>query len=150
MQLVFLVCDYPPQALELCGMGIATGPAPQGLAFLSDGLLLGDNDELGGLHYLATGNFQQSAFHRMGNGLLLHRDIAGDPLEFRRSHSLSLHDCVDHGLQEFSTPASLMASRKRTTWLALQGNLLIAEIEGVLEVEEQDHQPDRQARPARR
>jgi len=165
--------DGTLEALERLGMSVAAGLAPQGLAFPGKGLLGGDADELGGLDDFAPGNFQQPAVHRRGDGLLLHGGVDDDPLEFRRTHRLRLHGGVDGGLQEFfdagfadggpeASDLSGIAGQPRLVVLLaaeiLPDNslgpaghhVLVAEVKGVLEVEERGHEPDRQARTPRR
>jgi hypothetical protein len=166
-----LALEHGLQALELLGMRVATGLAPQRLAFLGKGLLEHDAGPPRGTDDLVARNLQQSAVHRMRNGLFLHRGVHDHALELTRVHRLDHHGRVDGGLEQLlqalfaQFPAAapdlrgvagqavlvvgLAAEELPQHVLApAHADLLVAEVEAVLEVQQAAHQPDWQPRSA--
>lgn len=154
-----LAFDSAPQAPELFGVRIAASLPPQFMAFLGIGLLQGNAACLGGLHDFGTGNFEQTAVDRMGNGFLLHRGVNNDALKFCRFDRLAFHRRVDGGFQEFFYAGFTNGSAKASDLGGVAGLLgrvvllttevlphhilrptfchfFVTEIEGVLEVEQ--------------
>jgi len=111
------------------------------------------------MHHLGTGNLQQPAVHRVGNGLLLYGAVNDDPLKLHRADGLGRDRRVDGGLEQFlnaglanggAKPANLggIAGKLRLVVdLAAEvlphhilgptlDQLFVAQIESVLEVQE--------------
>ena len=168
-----LAPDGAPQGLELFGVGVAAGLAAQFFALFHEGLLQGDADALGGLHDLGARDLQQAAIDRMGDGFLLDSGVDNDPFELRRTYGLGLHGRVDGRLQQFFHPGFANGGAKAPNLGGIAGKFglvvvlttevllhhvlrpaghqfLVTQVEGVLEIEQRGHQPDRQTRPAYR
>ncbi|AAW73460.1 NagN [Xanthomonas oryzae pv. oryzae KACC 10331] len=88
------------QALELPGMGVAAGFAPQRLGFFGEGLLERDARALGRRHQLVPRVLHQAPIHRMSNGLLLHGGVHDQPFELGGHDGLGGHRGVDGGLEQ--------------------------------------------------
>ena len=162
-----LAADDALQSLELLGAGVSPRLAPQRLAFALVSQLELDACALGHTHDLLAGYFEQPAVGGVGNGLLLHRAVHNDSLELGGLDGLYRHGRLDGGLaqllhacfaQQTPEPADLGGITRqlglvvRLTASALPDDVLassldqglVALVEGVLEVAQGDHQPDRQ------
>ena len=94
-----LALDGAAHALELAGMGVAPGLAPQLLALFGEGLLELDAGVFGSLHQLGACRLQQAAVGGVGNGLVLHRAVHDHTGELLRLDQLAFNGHVD-GLRQ--------------------------------------------------
>ena len=159
------------RTIELLGVGVTAGLAPQRLALLGKGLLQGDACAPGGGHHLVAGDLQQARVHRVGDGLLLHRGVDDQVFELGGLDGLGGAGRVDGGLEQFfhagladgAAKAPDLRGIARQAWLVERHaaevlpdhifrpalhQFLVAELVGVLEVQQAGHQPDGQARAA--
>jgi len=167
-----LAFDDTTQALELFGVGVATGTPAQCAALFVVGLLEGQAAALGQAHELLAGHLQQSAVRGVGNGLLLHGGVHDHALQIGLLEGLQGHGGVDGGLQEFfhTGLAQVLAKAADKAGVAGQAvlkvllateelkqhvlrpalhHLVIAKAISVLEVQQAEHQADRQTRAPR-
>ena len=167
-----LALEHAAQALELLGVGVATGLATQRLALALVGLLELDTSTLGQPGDLLAGDFQQPAVGGVGDGLALNRGVDDDALELGLLHGAHVHGSLDGGLEQLlhagfaKHPAESTDLRRiaRQTWLEIdlaaeelevhvlrpaldQG--LIALVVGVLQIQQRHHQANGQTRPPR-
>ena len=96
-----LAFNHASKTLELLGVGVAAGLAPEFLTFPGEGLLERDPRQRGGLGNLGPCDLQQPAVHRMGDHLLLRRVVDDDPLEFIGAHRHGRHRRSAPGLEQF-------------------------------------------------
>ena len=95
-----LALDSLAQALQLLRMTLAAGLAAKGLAFLGEGLLAGNAGSPSSADHLVTGELQQAAVHRVGDGLGWHGAVDDDALEIGGAHSLDQHRVFDSDLKQ--------------------------------------------------
>ena len=161
--------DGAPQAPELLGMGVAACLAAQFFPLFDEGLLERDPGELGGLHYLAPGDLQEPAIDRVGDGFLLDGAVNDDPFELGGAYRFGRYRRVNGGFEQFFDTGFADRGAKPSDLGGIAGQLrfvvglaaevlpydvlgpafddvFIAEVVGVLEVQQRGHQPDRQAR----
>ena len=164
-----LAIDRLAQALELLGMGVATGLAAQRLALLGIGLLQTDTAALGRTDHLVACDLQQPAVHRVGDGLGLHGRVHDHPLQLGRAHRLGLHRAVDGGLEQLLQPVLAQQASEAPDLRGVAGQsrlvvlhaaeelplhvlgpafdeFLVAQVEAVLQVKQAGHQAHRQSR----
>ena len=160
--------DGTPQAKELPGVRRAAGLAAQFPTFLDEGLFQSEAHLLGTLHDLGPGDLQQAAVDRRRARLFLHGRIHDDPLELGWAHGLGLDGGVDGRLEQFFDAGFADGGTKATDLggiarqlrgvvvqtaevlpddiLGPAGNeFFVTEVEGVFEVEQCGHEPNRQA-----
>ena len=168
-----LALDGLAQALELLGVGIAAGLAPQRLAFLGVGLLQAQARSLGRTHHLVARDLQQPAVHRVGDGLGLHGAVDDHALQIGRAHGLDVNGAVDGGLEQLldALLAQQAAEAADLRGVAGQARLVVvhaaeelplhvlgpaldqffvAQVEAVLQVQQAGHQTDGQTRSSGR
>ncbi len=168
-----LALERLAHALVLLGMGVAPSLATQVVAFLGEGLLQFDTLILRSSHQLGASGLQHLGIRGVGDGLVLDGGVdddgrqagLGDELQ-REGHidrllQQGLHTFFAHGLAEVDQsggvagPAVLEVIHTREV---LPGgrlgpalnDALVALVESVLEVQQRDHQAQRQARPTGR
>lgn len=111
------------------------------------------------------------SFHRMGDGFLLNGAVDDDPLELGRAYRLGRYRRVDGGLEQFFDAdfadggakafdlGGITRQLRFVVGLAAEvlpddvldsafDHFFIAEVVGVLEIQQRGHQPDRQAWPS--
>ncbi|AAW73393.1 NagN [Xanthomonas oryzae pv. oryzae KACC 10331] len=110
------------QALELPGMGVAAGFAPQRLGFFGEGLLERDARALGRHHQLVPRVLHQAPIQGNG-GLAFSCTMVSTISRSNSAGTMALEDTAVSmvALSSSSTPASPMAARKRPTCVASQG-----------------------------
>ena len=161
-----LALDGAAHALELAGMGIAPGFASQLLALLGKGLLQIDPHLLGRFHQLGASSLQQTAVGGVGNRLVLHRAVHDHAGEFLRLDQLELDSHVDGLRQQFlhtffaqqlaefdqgrgvagAVVFKVRLAREELPARRLAPTLnhaLVGLIEGVIEVQQRDHDAQR-------
>lgn len=94
-----LAFDGPAHALELAGVGVSPGLAPELFALFGKRLLQINPRILGRLHQLGARNFQQAAVCGVGDCLVLHRAVHDHALELFCLDQLEFDGHVD-GLRQ--------------------------------------------------
>ena len=161
-----LALEHFAQSLELLGVGVAAGTPAQALAFLDEGLLERNTSPLGAGHHLVASDLQQARIHRVGDGLLLHRGVHDQPLKLGWPDGLGGNSCVNGGFEQFFHAGLTQTQAKAPDLRGIAGQaglvvrhaaevlphdvlgpalhqFFIAELEGVLEVQQADHQAHR-------
>ena len=167
-----LAAHHLAQSLELLGMGIAAGAPPQALALALVRHLELQACSLGQAGNLGPRHFQQPAVRRVGDGLLLHRGVDCHALQLDGLDRLHRDRRLDGRLEQLLHPGFTQHASEAPDLSGVAGQLalvvlhaaeelpdhvlapaldhgFITLVERVLEVQQRDHQPDRQARPAR-
>jgi hypothetical protein len=163
-----LALDDLLQATELLGVRIAAGPAPQLLALFGEGLLELNACALGGTDDLVVvRDLEQAAVHGVRDGFLLHRGVDNHSLQLGGLDGLDGHSGVDGGLQEFLQAVFAQRAAEAPDLGRVAGQpvlvvvqtaeglpqdvlapagteLLVAEVEAILEVDQAGHQPNGQ------
>lgn len=138
-------------------------------AFACEGLLQGDARAFGGGYHLGARDLQQAGVHRVGNGLLLDGGVHDHALELGGLDRLGVRRSVDGGLQEFLDTGLAQGRADAPDLGGVAGQVrfveghaaevlphdvlgpafdefLIAELVGVLEVQQAGHEADGKAR----
>jgi len=149
-------------------VGVAARLAAQRLAFLGVGLFARDAGPLGSADHLVSGDLQQPAVHRVGDGLGLHGAVDDDALEIGGAHGPDVDRAFDGGLEQLLQAVLTQQAPKAadlggvarqarlvvviaTEELPLHvlgptlDQLFVAEVEAVLQVQQADHQAHWQA-----
>ncbi len=163
-----LAAQHGAHALELLGMAVPGGTAAQHFALALVGHLQRDARAFGQAHELLSRDLQQPRVHGVRDCLLLHGGVHDHALELGSLHRLDGRRRLDRGLeqllhagfaQDLAKAADLRGVARQLGGVVRHAaeelphdvlasalhERLVALVEGVLEVQQRDHEPDGQA-----